>query len=380
MIFLYILLAIITSFLFATLIVAVSNLFVFRSLKDYKTGPTNPPFVSILVPARNEEDVVGPCLKSLLAQDYANFEVLVLDDDSTDRTGQILSEIAAGDRRLALYKGTPLPEGWMGKQWACQQLSSKAKGELLLFTDADTVHEPVMLQQAVACVEKEKADLITALPRQIMDFFLDKLVMPFSYWATIAFLPLAIAYKNQNPLLSAGTGQFMLFRAQAYKQIGGFESVKQQVVDDVELCRRIRVEGLRWRILDGTDTYRVRQYQNYRELLEGFSKNLFSGFNSNVITFIFIWLWLLLISWAPVVCFILALSINAIPQMFTWLSAIAICMLFSTWLITYARFKLPLYHTILYPVIMLIMFLVAIYAMFLNLQRKTTWKGRQLTG
>lgn len=379
MMLLTVILTLITLFTLALLIIAVSNLFVFRSLESYGRKTEGSPTVSILVPARNEEETIAPCIESLLSQDYPCYEICVLDDDSRDRTWQILTEIAERDQRLKICKGKPLPPGWMGKQWACHQLALKSSGEFKLFSDADTVHQPLMLKWAMAAMEKENADLITAWPRQDMGSTLEKLVMPFSYWSMFTTLPLSLAYRNQHPILAAGTGQFMLFRGSAYDKIGGFESVKRQVVDDVELCRNIRSKGLRWRILDGNHAYSVRQYRNYNELFEGFGKNLYPGFKSSIFVFVAIWLWLLLISWLPIVTLTLALLTDIISSLSIWLSLISIMFLFATWFMAYSRFRLTMYYTAYYPVSILAMFLIAMRSMFLHLQGKATWKGRNIT-
>jgi chlorobactene glucosyltransferase len=379
LIFLTVLNMLVALFLLVLLVIAISNLFVLRSLKDYKKCRQQS-FVSVLIPARNEEEGIGSCVKSLLAQDYPHYEVLVLDDDSSDGTWQILESLAASNSRLNIGKGTPLPQGWLGKHWACHQLSLKAQGDLLLFTDADTIHRPSMLKHAVAAMEAEKTDLISALPKQVMPSFLEKLIMPFSYWGIISFLPLTIAYRNQNILFSAATGQFMLFKTSSYRQIGGFEAVGQHVVDDIELCKRVRSHGLRWRLLDGRSGYRVRQYKNCRELFEGYTKNLFAGFGNNAAAYISIWLWLTAVFWLPLISLTLGLVNNDTLNFLTWLGAGGIMVSLATWFIACARFGFPLYLPFFYPAIILIMTSMAMSSMAMNLSRKATWKGRLMPG
>jgi len=136
-------------FILALLIIAVANMCTLRNLNNYKNAAKYPR-ISALVPARNEEDSIGACVRSLLAQDYPDFQVIVLDDNSTDRTPEILGSLAQENTGLKIIKGNPLPSGWLGKHWACHQLSQIAGGEMLLFTDADTVHKPHMLRQAVS--------------------------------------------------------------------------------------------------------------------------------------------------------------------------------------------------------------------------------------
>lgn len=359
-------------------VISISNLFYLKSLNSYK-APGDTPFVSILVPARNEEDDIGNCVSSLLAQDYANYEVVVMDDDSTDSTLQILLTLAASDNRLRIEKGTPLPSGWLGKHWACHQLSQKARGELLLFTDADTVHKPQMLRQAVSAMATEKADLISAEPKQVMVSFAEKLVMPFTYLSIMDFLPLGIAYHSRISVFSSATGQFMLFRRSAYDKIGGFKSIKHHVVDDVELCKRVRTQGLRWRLLDGKDGYQVRQYNNFAEIYEGHTKNLFAGFGNNIAGYCVIWLWMLVIYWLPIAGLVLSLLGQGNP-LISGVSAACIFLTLLGWGIAYARFALPFYLIFIYPIIVLLMAYMAAGSMFLNLSKKATWKGRYMPG
>jgi chlorobactene glucosyltransferase len=379
LIFFAVLLVLIALFLAFLLIIAVSNLLVLRNLGSYKRSERQP-FVSILIPARNEEEAVGRCVQSLLSQDYPNFEVRVLDDDSSDGTWAVLQNLAIDDRRLKIARGKPLPGEWLGKLWACHQLSLQAEGEMLLFTDADTVHKPSTLRYAVAAMETENADLITALPQQIMGSFLEKLIMPFSYWIIMCFLPLTVAYSTQNTLFSAATGQFMLFRRSAYEKIGGFEAIKQHVVDDVELCKRIRSHGLRWRLMAGHDSYSVRQYSNAAELVEGHTKNLFAEFNNNAPALIFIWLWILLVFLAPVAGLITGILIDGAAGSVFWLSVACILISLIIWLIACLRFRFPLYLALFYPLSVLILALLSFSSMILNFVKKATWKGRVLPG
>jgi chlorobactene glucosyltransferase len=371
-----ILLILIALFLAGIVIITISNVFHLKSITAYPTTDFTP-FVSILVPARNEEESIADCVTSLLAQDYANYEIIVMDDDSTDSTQKILVSLAAKDNRLKIEKGTPLPPGWLGKHWTCHQLSQKASGELLLFTDADTMHKPQMLRQAVSAMTWEQAALISALPRQRMVSFAEKLIMPFSYWSIMTFLPLGLAYQSRISVLSTATGQFMLFHRSAYDQIGGFTAVKDHVVDDVELCKRVQEQGLCWRLLDGKDAYEVRQYKSFKEIYEGHTKNLFAGFASNILVFSAVWLWLLLVFWLPLMGLGWSLSAASYP-MILWVSIACIAISLLIWVIAYARFGFPLYLVIFYPVIVLLMVYIAAGSMSLNLTRKAKWKGRYI--
>ena len=152
-------------FLSFGLLTVLVNYFTVRRFDQYPPAERYP-FVSVLVPARNEARSIEICISSLLAQDYPDFEVIVLNDHSTDDTARILARLAQSDNRLRLLKGVSLPEDWLGKHWACHQLSQAAKGELILFTDADTHSTPDMLRASVSALLAEQADLLTAFPRR----------------------------------------------------------------------------------------------------------------------------------------------------------------------------------------------------------------------
>ena len=193
-------------FLIALLAISLSNRIVVRRLGDY-AAPAKLPMVSILVPARNEEANIEACVRSLLAQNYPDFEVLVLDDESEDRTFGILTELAETHTRLRAFGGKPLPEGWLGKSWACAQLAELAQGELLLFTDADTLHEPDTALSAVAAIQGERADLLAVWPRLLAESLGEKLLVPLISWSVFSILSISLAHRLRFPALSAAIGQ-----------------------------------------------------------------------------------------------------------------------------------------------------------------------------
>src|SRR5690554_3590353 len=196
-----------------------------RNDKDY-------PFVSILVPARNEERNIEKCVSSLLQQDYPGYEIVVLDDESEDRTWQILSRLAQGRENLRLLKGRPLPEDWIGKCWACHLLSEQARGEFLLFVDADTVHKPSMLRSVMDAAHFYQADLISGLPHEKVSTLSELLTVPLITWGIFAALPLPLAFALPHPALSITIRQLLLFKRESYDQIDGHNAVKNHVCED----------------------------------------------------------------------------------------------------------------------------------------------------
>lgn len=375
-------------FLGVLLLIALGNLWSWRRLGSYEPAirpvgsvpcaglSSSSPRVSVLVPVRQEAANVGPCVRSLLAQDYSEFEVLALDDESTDGTAEVLMPLAQQDPRLRVLHGAPPPAGWLGKHWACHQLAQAATGDLLLFVDADTRHAPQALQHAVAALQAEQADLVSVFPRQEVGSWAERLVVPIMQWSLSSFLPLGLAYRLRWPHLSAATGQFMLFRRDAYELVGGHAAVRRNAVDDVALTRAIGAKGLRWRLLDGHPYIRCRMYRNFRQVYDGFAKNLFAMFGYNIPLFLFIWLWLLMVFWEPLAVLTLgALGRVVGPQSLT-LAAWAVLLSLLLWGFTHWRFGFPLSLTFVYPLNMLLTVVIALRSMVLTLAGRATWKGR----
>jgi len=281
--------------------VMVVNLFCFSTLKA-DARPDRMPKISVLVPARNEEHRIGPCAESLAAQDYPDYEVLVLNDNSTDDTEGVLRRTGYGEEgRLRMLRGAPLPVGWMGKSWACHQLSQAATGEYLLFTDADTWHGPQTLKAAMAEAGRTRADLLSAWPRQITGTFSEMLVIPMLYvfgFTTFPHVLLLLAQDRPGwvPWLKRETlenigganGQFLLFKRESYEKIGGHEAVKANMVEDLSLGRAVAAripDGMRLVNCDnalGT----CRMYTSFCELWDGFSKNAMPAFKGSRTSFV----------------------------------------------------------------------------------------------
>ena len=310
---LYLLILFVLCFCLFTLI---ANLLIFRSLQP-ASPPEQRPLVSIMVPARNEERNIAACVESLLAQDYPNWELLVLDDHSGDATAEMARQLFkahAGKQRLEVLSGESLPDGWVGKNWACHQLSKKARGEFLFFTAADTKHAPGTVTAAVAFAQRHRADLVSAWPQMITETLGEKLIIPIivvvgfamcPHWLTV-LLQSCPALARRLPkvvLRSTGgaNGQFMFFGRKGYTQIGGHEKVKANVVEDVALGREVAEQignGLRLFNCDSLQFSTVRMYRSFGETWSGFTKNLRAIFEDREVAF---WLFLLAM-WA---CFLM---------------------------------------------------------------------------
>lgn len=243
-------------------------------------GPDDAPLVTVLVPARNEERSIDRCVGSLLAQDYprARFRVVVIDDRSEDATPAILARLGAADGRLRVVQGTPLPAGWQGKCWALHQAVGHAEpsSAYLLFTDADTVHAPSMLASVVAFAERERLDLLSLGPGQDLETLAERALLPSILALSMsANGTLAEVNDASRPEIAKAVGQFILYRAEAYRALGGHAAVRGEIVEDFALARRAKRRRQRILLADGRLLVRTRMYRSLREIWEGFSKNSF---------------------------------------------------------------------------------------------------------
>lgn len=284
------------------LLITLLNFLTLKSLATYGFGQRftdGAPFVSILVPARNEAGNIAKCIRSLLKQDYPYFEVIVLDDYSEDATFSILEmlRLPSDDPqgRLRLLRGKELPPGWLGKNWACHQLASAARGDYLLFTDADTWHSPNALHSAMAALFMEDAQFLSIFPRQEISSFAERLAVPLVLKFYIyGLLPTWLVARSPRRAFSAANGQFMLFQYEVYQQIGGHEAIRKTLLEDVALGRLVKKSGYKTLLPDGRDSVICRMYRSSLEVWLGFSKNLFAFFNHNLfwllIFLVFNWL------------------------------------------------------------------------------------------
>jgi chlorobactene glucosyltransferase len=373
-------------FLAVLLAISLSNLFTTHRLGGRRFGKRKNqldpqaeklPKVSVLVPTRNEERNISTCVRSLLAQDYLDFEVIVV-DDSEDGTWDILRSLT-GDSRLHILAGKPLPPGWLGKNWACHQLAQAATGEILLFTDADTRHRPSMLREAVRALLVGGFDFLSAIPRQELHTWAERLVIPVLPWSLHTFFPIGLARRLRLRALATAAGQFMLFRKEAYALIGGHKGVRGSVVDDVSLAKQVVKAGLPWSLMDGGMQVSVRMYRSFKEVWDGLSKNLFAVFGCNLPLFCFVWLWLFWLAWEPPLVLVLwATQALSIPAEMVIPASLATGLCPLLWLISNLRFRIPLIQAALHPVTMLLMLLIASRSVVWHALGKGTWKGRPL--
>ena len=243
--------------------------------------PSNAPLISVCIPARNEERNIRACVEAVLNQTYPNFEVIVLDDRSTDSTLEILHSIQ--NDKLKIINGSDLPTGWAGKPHALYQASNSCdeRGDWLCFVDADTFLAPEALASCYAKAIETNADLFTMMTFQITVTFWERVVLPLVMTAlSVGFSPRKVNDPNRKDAIA--NGQFIFIKRSVYDAIGGHESVKDQIVEDKAISEKVKWGGYRLIVADGMQVTRTRMYTSLAEMWEGWTKNIFLGLREQV--------------------------------------------------------------------------------------------------
>lgn len=324
--------------------------------------------VSILIPARNEEKNLKKCVTSIMNQNYENFELIVLDDNSTDDTLKILKNLQK-KFNFKVLQGLPLENGWLGKNYACKQLSEHSTGEILIFTDADNYISPYAIENTVSYIDRYNLSFFSAFPQQITKTFWEKLIIPVIDLLLFSFLPLWANYLSKNPAFAAANGQWIAVIKDDYLLIGGHKSVKNKVVEDVSLCREFKRKNLKVMTASGKGVVFGRMYSKFYEIWEGFSKNIFGLTDFNLIPF-FLILSILLIS-----------SVFPYFMLFIHLKfAIILISLILLWrLILSLRYgHNPFISLFLHPVSIIIIILIGINSVIKYYKGGLNWKGRKI--
>jgi hypothetical protein len=250
-----------------------------RSLDEESAeAPSEPPLVSIVIPARNEARNIAPCVESALASSYPRLEVIVVDDHSTDDTGAIAASLAARDPRLRVIVPPPLPPDWFGKQWACATGAATARGSILGFLDADTRQAPDLVTRVVNAMSSRRADLLSVAGTQEMGSFWERLVQPQVFGILLQRYG-STEHVNRSRFASAkiANGQCLWVRRDAYDAAGGHGAVRHKVAEDLAMAQHWFRAGRTVSLVLGLDQLTTRMYTSLRELVEGWGKNVFAG-------------------------------------------------------------------------------------------------------
>ncbi|HEX2620066.1 MAG TPA: glycosyltransferase [Phototrophicaceae bacterium] len=326
------------------------------------------PMLSILIPARNEAHVIQSTLASLLAQDYPYMEILLLDDDSTDNTGQIARSFH--DPRLTIVSGEPLPPDWLGKNRACHRLAQMAHGDYLIFTDADVSWSPGAVRALVNELTRTNADLLTIWPTQHTVTWSERLIVPLMALAIVGYLPVIGTHYFPSEIFAAACGQCMAWKRPAYFKIGGHQSVACNVLEDVTMARLVKRSGLRLRMADGNDLVNCRMYTDWDNVRNGYAKNILTGYGNSVpallLATVFHWLIFIL---PP-----LSLLTGWLPQAIgLTITGIGIRM------VTAAATRQRILDGLFMPVSVVLMTIIAFQSVYWHYHGGPHWKGRDIS-
>jgi len=354
------------SLVIVRLLIAATNYFSFAYLPNVKQM-TSKPFISILIPARNEEENIGVLLKQLSKLEYSELEIIVYDDHSTDNTQSIIDHWAAKQAPIRIMNGKELPQGWLGKNYACHQLAQQAKGDILLFLDADVSVDKDIIKRSISHFEEHELQLLSVFPKQIFKSLGEKVSVPLLNYILLSLLPLFLIRKSRSVIFSAANGQFMMFKAATYKSLWPHESFKSHRVEDIAIIRMYKQKGLASDTCLGDNDISCRMYPNLNTAVVGFTKNIFQFFgDSKLVT----------------VCFGLITTLGPFLVYFYlgkwWLIAYMLGTLSIRLFVSLASQQSVVQNILLAVPQHLVFLFIIVKGLINNKQRKILWKGRNI--
>ena len=338
--------------------------------------------VSVVIPARNEERNIERCVRSVLSATYPNLEVIVVDDHSADATGDIARRIAAEDTRLRVIANSPLPDGWFGKQWACETGAGESKGEVILFADADTKQSSDLITRSVSMMRRRSADLFSVAGKQELGSFWELLIQP------QVFGMLAVRYggtesvsKSRFVSSKIANGQCLFVRRDAYESLGRHGLVRSHVADDMMMAQRFFANGKNVVIAEGLEQLSTRMYTSLGELVRGWGKNVYAGGIDSIpgglvgrMLFPFMLLSAPLSGMLPALILVAGIFFRVPEPLVVW-AAVAQIILLLWWAFVYLRIgRSPLY-ALLSPMGAAVVFYIFLRAVLRG--RRVTWKDRE---
>ena len=353
-----------------------------RSLgEEWEDAPDAPPFVSLVIPARNEARNIARCAGSALASHYPALEVVVVDDHSTDGTGDIVRAMAERDSRLRIVVPPPLPAGWFGKQWACTAGAAVARGEIVGFLDADTWQARDLVPRVVNAMRSRGSDMLSVAGEQELGSFWERILQPQIFGIMFA------RYGGTECVNESGraenriaNGQCLFVRRAAYDAIGGHASVRDKVAEDLALAQRFFRLGHRATLVLGREQLCTRMYTSLRELVDGWGKNIYAGGvdampfgRIGVLVYPLALLLPALSGLVPPLLLALALAGVLGPSVLVW-SAVVTVVNLAWWAAVYLFLRLSPAYALLYPLGSAVLLYIALRAIVRG--RRVRWKER----
>ncbi len=327
----------------------------------------NLPKVSILIPARNEEENIGNLLNQLDEFSYADLEIIIYDDNSMDKTSEIVKKHIRKNQKIKFMQGDELREGWLGKNYACHRLALEATGEVFLFLDADVSVQNGLIERSLNHFQKHNLHLLSIFPKQNFKSTGEKVSVPLMNWILLSFLPLIMVRISKNAAFSAANGQFIMFRSDTYKKLLPHQRFRAEKVEDIAIIRHFKKQGLKSDTMLGDKYIECRMYSGVTEAIEGFTKNIFQFFGNSIILTILVGI---ITTIAPFLVFfyfgILAGSI--------YLSGIVLLRIFVS-----LASRQSVFENLIFMIPQHLVFLLIISKGIVNYKKKEIlWKGRNI--
>ena len=372
-------------FLAMIVVSAYFFLLAFGNALEMKLGKTAPkkkdgPLVSVLIPVRNEEHIIERCVDSLLNQDYLNYEILILDDNSEDNTFEVIRKIAEKDKKVRALKGNPLPGDWYGKTYALEQLLAQARGKILLLTDADTVQSKTSISWAATNMEKTGAALISGYAGQVLKTAGERITVPLIFFLTGFLIPMFLGRFFKIGYFSLAVGQYIALDRETLIKSGGFVTVKNKTSEDVFLARHLKASGYKTEFLDISDQVSCRMYEGYSAAIQGIGKNIYDFMgkvpavlilNAAAIFFFFCLPFPILAG--SVIAYLAGAPLN--PFMIELIIVHALYTL--TWLLLFASRRISWYNAFSWPVMYFNLLFMVLWSFYRTLSGKGfKWKDR----
>ena len=351
------------SLIFCVLALVITILNVFSIITPRAAGQIDQK-ISVLVPLRNEEENAIAIVETLAAQEnLMDVEFLILNDNSTDKTLEIVTATARGDSRFKVMQGSALPEGWLGKPWALEQLSQNARGEVLICIDADVRLSTKAIAAAIDSMHKHSLDFFSPYPSQVARTFGERMIQPLLQWSWLSSVPLALAKRSSNPSFAVANGQFFAVKKSALVHSGGYASIKSEVLDDMQMARVLLRNRFKGTVGNGALIAQCHMYSSWSELRNGYAKSLWKGFGGVFGSFIAIAL-LVLTGIIPIVS-------AAMGSPFGWLAFEAVLV---SRLISAKITRANLFDSLLHPISSALLIYLIIYSWLMR--GRIQWKGR----
>jgi glycosyltransferase involved in cell wall biosynthesis len=320
---------------------------------------------SILVPCRNEAENVSELVVTLGALDHSRYEVIFIDDNSTDGTGELLRQAIRNHPAMKVVSAAPLPDNWMGKPWALSQGLSHATHDYIVTVDADVRLAPDALSAMDAVLQRTGSDFLSPYPAQIAETLTERLIQPLLQWTWMTTVPLRLAMRSARPSLAVANGQFLFIKKSALVSIGGFNSIQSSVLDDIDLARVLVRSGFKGGVCDGSAIASTRMYASFAEIRAGYGKSMSTGFGGIIGSLALA----LVMAISAVVPFIYSIAGSSI-------ATAALLLVLTSRIVSAISSRSLLIDGLLHPISALFFIFLLIYSNLFH--SKITWKGRSI--